>query len=508
MHGEAAVLAGVRLQIFEIQLAARLDQRHAGFLALRVSKASYFHFKLFAFGGRMRFQKLRIVLQSGDQRLLSLNLFGIIFEKPVFQAVVLGLETGAEHFQLRHLDVEIHLFLDARISGRQRFDFRVRKDGLVHVLAAARRRLARHNLRDEFGLVLDKLPVVTVKCVLRHIAEYFDLRVAVSLPEDTPLALLDVPRLPRAVEMMLGDQAVLHVGARPHLCGGAEKNPHLAFSDFGKQPRFLHLRLRVVDVGDFLRGDTLRGQLVFDVVIHIERTVIVRRREIAKSELRSPGRPRCPPHVQDVFDAGVDFASRIVRQQRVHQALVKRQRPPVARDLEKVVLRRIDKPVSDVFRAVPERLDALLLNLARFCDHVDVLRLRHRQLQHVGRLDVCRLFPDAHQLRQVKEMGEPRLRAESGSFRSQLRRRHGFSERCRPVVEIAEAEILQGVVLQITHHRIKLDHGVADRRAGGERGSPAAGQLVHVSAFCKHVGGLLRFRLTDARHIPHFCVEE
>jgi hypothetical protein len=50
-----------------------------------------------------------------------------------------------------------------RVPGAQRFNLRIAEGGLVNVLAGADRRLAAHDLRDEFLLRLDRLPEVAVE---------------------------------------------------------------------------------------------------------------------------------------------------------------------------------------------------------------------------------------------------------------------------------------------------------------------------------------------------------
>ena len=58
----------------------------------------------------------------------------------------------------------------------------------------------------------------------------------------------------------------------------------------------------------------------------------------------------------------------------------------------------------------------LLLILGRLQGDVVVVCLRHRQVQHIRRLDVRHIFEYAHQLRQVIKLGKPRLGPVTGAL--------------------------------------------------------------------------------------------
>ena len=67
---------------------------------------------------------------------------------------------------------------------------------------------------------------------------------------------------------------------------------------------------------------------------------------------------------------------------------------------------------------------------------------------------------------------------------------------------------LQSTILEITHIRVKLRHGVTDWSSCCKRNALSSGQFIHVLAFCKHIRGLLCFGLCDTCHIPHFGIKE
>ena len=71
--------------------------------------------------------------------------------------------------------------------------------------------------RDEPGLGLQGLPHVGVKAAFGHIPKDGDLLIVVSLPQDSPLTLLDLGRLPRGIEVMESDESPLNVRPGAHL---------------------------------------------------------------------------------------------------------------------------------------------------------------------------------------------------------------------------------------------------------------------------------------------------
>ena len=89
-----------------------------------------------------------------------------------------------------------------------------------------------------------------------------------------------------------------------------------------------------------------------------------------------------------------------------------------------------------------------------------MLRLWDREFEHIRRLDVCRLFPNADELRQVVELSKAGLGAESRALRLQLHGCDLLTEVCRPGVEMPVAVLLQCVKLKVTHHGIQLHHTI------------------------------------------------
>ena len=75
--------------------------------------------------------------------------------------------------------------------------------------------------------------------------------------------------------------------------------------------------------------------------------------------------------------------------------------------------------------------------------------LRHRQVQHIRRLDIRHIFEYGDQLRQVVELGKAGLGTVARPLRCQFNGRNRLAVVGGPCVEMLEALLLQGVHLQI-----------------------------------------------------------
>ena len=73
---------------------------------------------------------------------------------------------------------------------------------------------------------------------------------------------------------------------------------------------------------------------------------------------------------------------------------------------------------------------------------------------------------------------------------------------------MTKSQLLQRTILKVSHIGIKLCHTVGNRSTCCKGNAFSTCQLVKVLALCKHIRGLLCFRLCDTRHIPHFRIKE
>ena len=116
---------------------------------------------------------------------------------------------------------------------------------------------------------------------------------------------------------MGGHDAVLQIGPRPHFLGTAKEDPDLPPAHLGEELRLLRLRVGVVDKGNLLRRDAQGGQLRLDIVVDAEYSIAFGGRQVAKQQLCPQNVLAVLPLPENIFDAGVNFALRIIRQQRI-----------------------------------------------------------------------------------------------------------------------------------------------------------------------------------------------
>ena len=120
---------------------------------------------------------------------------------------------------------------------------------------------------------------------------------------------------------------------------------------------------------------------------------------------------------------------------RKHEPEIERRFAAFGRNLEHVVVTRIDSTAFDFFRALHELIDeALQLGAAWRADRYRpaLVKLRHRQFEHFAGLHISDLAKLLHQLGNINESRETALQTITASVRAQLHRSHGFAECSRP----------------------------------------------------------------------------
>ena len=130
------------------------------------------------------------------------------------------------------------------------------------------------------------------------------------------------------------------------------------------------------------------------------------------------------------------------------------------------------------------------------------------KVELVGGLDVRGLLEKRHQLRQIKELGEARPGTVACTFRGKLYGRLRLPKGGGPAVKVRKPLALNGVVLEVAHHGVKLRHAVADGCAGGEHDALVISDLVDIPAFQQHIRGFLCVSGRESGHISHLGIEE
>ena len=264
--------------------------------------------------------KLCIRFQPGNIGVCFLNVSREFGQQLVLQTELLALVVGFQHLQLCDLNVQVHLFLDERISGTQRLDLRIGQCLFVHILAGANRRFAGHDLADKPLFVLKGLKQVRVKCSFCDVVEHLDFLIHVALPDDTTIALGHVAGLPANVQVMHRHKPGLHVGARSHFRRTSEQNSHIAGAHFGEQSSLFRFGVGVVDELDLIFRYTGSDQLFTNIIVHIEIAVVFRSGEVAEQKLSQLLIFASLPDLQHVLNAYIQLAVGVIRQHGVHQA--------------------------------------------------------------------------------------------------------------------------------------------------------------------------------------------
>ena len=229
---------------------------------------------------------------------------------------------------------------------------------------------------------------------------------------------------------------MLTVGASAHALGAAQQDTHLTAPHFSEQVFLLYLALGVVDECDLVFGNTQFQQFCMNIIINAESAVILRCAEVAKDHLGGALASGALPDLKHIFGALGGFAVGIAGKHGVDKPLIQRQLAAIIGDKQHIVHAAVHLPVADLLGPLRQRRHDLFLILGGFQGDVVVMRLRHRQFQHIRRLNVRHIFEYAHQLRQVIELGKARFGAIAGAFRGQLDGGDGFPVVGRPCVEV------------------------------------------------------------------------
>ena len=89
--------------------------------------------------------------------------------------------------------------------------------------------------------------------------------------------------------------AVLDVGASSHFLGASDQYPNLPPAYLGEQLRLLRFGVGVVNKSDFLLWNPLGDQLLLNIVIDIELTIVFGCAEITENKLGPPNVRAVPP---------------------------------------------------------------------------------------------------------------------------------------------------------------------------------------------------------------------
>ena len=448
---------------------------------------------------------------------------------------------GFHQLQPSHIYIQVHLFLNAFVTGTERLDLRIGQSGFIDIVAGPHRRFGGHDLRDKLLLVLQGLPQIRIEGGLRHIAVNMNFGVHIALTDDTTGSLFQVARSPRRIEVMERDKPVLDIHTGTHFEGRTHEHSHLSGTDFGEEFLLTGFSVGLMNKGDLFPRDASGNELFADVIVHGEpglflntvflckhfksadlRTVEVacrsfgcsfgacgfRSGKVAEDKLRQLVLVTFLPNAVNVVHAHIDLTGRLVGQVGVDDTLIQAELASIRGDFQHVIDRSIHDTGMDFGCAFGQFLYHGLLNFSRLRHFVVVDRGRGRQVELIGGFDICRLFEQVHEFGQIKELRKASSRTVARALRCKLNGGCGLSESGGPTVEVCQTLVADGVVLQVTHHRVQLRHGVADGRSGSKHNATAVGQLVDIAALQEHVRGFLRIAGGKSCDISHLGIEE
>ena len=220
----------------------------------------------------------------------------------------------------------------------------------------------------------------------------------------------------------------------------------------------------ILDKLNLGRRHTACDQLGLEILIDREPAAFgLRGRKVAEDHLREPLVAGLLPDGEDFPDGLVDLAVRMVRRTAAHEPQVERCFAALARDLEHVVVARIDFGRFELFGALRQRGDERLeFRRGRRPDNAGFAAVErgHRQLEHVRGLHVRHLAEQVHEFRHVHEAGEPGVEPVAGAVRGEFHRRHGLAKGPGPRVEVLKPLPAEHVHLQVTLHRKHFRHRI------------------------------------------------
>ena len=270
MQFKRTVAADSALGTSRLQSLASLDNGCTRFLAFGVHLAADFHREVVFILRQKRFCRFHIRFQCFDLALCRSNLSRITTGNIRFQAINLTGVIGFQQFQLTDLNIQIHLFLDVRIARCQCLDFGIGQCGIVYIITGTDRRFGSHDLAYKLLLIFQNLPHVRVKRIFRDITIDFHLLIPVSLPENTTLLLFQIRRLPRAIQMMQGNQPILNIGSCAKFRRRPHQNTHLSGAHFCKKLCLFAFRVILMNECHLFTRNTSRHQFLPHIIVDVE----------------------------------------------------------------------------------------------------------------------------------------------------------------------------------------------------------------------------------------------
>ncbi len=348
---------------------------------------------------------------------------------------------GPERVELADLGIDTDFLHHERVAGGNGFDFGEGERGVLEIFDTACGDIAAHDLGDEARFDFKQLPHIGVERSGGDVAEDADRFVAIALPQDASLPLLDVPGAPRRIELRERGQPFLDVRACAHLLGAAQQDANAAGIDGIEEQLLFGVGIGFVNEGDFGIGDTETDEVLAHFVVDVP-ALRIGRGEIAEDQLRAAFGGGFLPDGKDAAGGALEFGIVLGIFAQSHQAQVESRFSAIARDLEHVVDAGIDLLCLEGLGAFDQGLDVLLERVARrgcFDDRLAGFEFGPRQLQHVGGLDIGHGAEHGQQFRHIDEAGEAGVHAVAAAIGGEFEGGDGFGEAGGPGIEVPGA---------------------------------------------------------------------
>ena len=301
---------------------------------------------------------------------------------------------------------------------------------------------------------------------------------------------------------MDGEEPVLHVRTGAQGAGRTDEHAHLALADLFEQGLFLLWILFLCGEHDFVFRNSQVDEPSFQIGLDVP-LAGRRGRRVAEHELCGLLLGMLPPDLVDLLGADLHLAAfhgLDVRIGHVEQFRIETDLPAVVRDVEHVVVRRVNGSVTHQFRPLHERVHGLFLRFGGFDRDGHHLAVRHVEVELVGGQQVRVVVERAHQLGKVMEFREPLLDLVSAAFRLDLDAFDDAAVRVGPAGERLHALRPEQVGREIALHVVQFGHGIGYRRAGREHDVRSPTLLAQVLALVEQVLAFLRGRDVHAGH--------
>ena len=349
---------------------------------------------------------------------------------------------------------------------------------------------------------------------------------------------------------MRGDKPFLHIHARAHLGGGTKKDANAASIHVAEQLCFSHIRVGVMDEGNFLGGNALRHELLLHVVIygelagcgndfiHIDdaegfvlvflfrrfpdRSAVhvdkrpgfqilpfslrgclslsaLGRGQVTEDKLRALVGGSFTPDFMNTFNSGIELGPFKIISGRLYQPVVQSRLASVIGNLERIVPARVRR---QILHAMNNAVHVPGLGIGAFHHVIERFAALNRRCQGAfpGLLrllvqiafghDIGKGTVHGKQFRYILELGKAAFQRVVHPCGVQLPAGRHLSKCGRPGIKVFNIFVFQFVILHIALQGIYFGNGIADGRTRHEVYAAPIVLSLQITALDEQIEGL------------------